>query len=63
MIPLRTHADHGRILAAAVIADLRAEHLGAPDRGFWDRPDFGGHVTIAANGSHVLDRHGEEVAS
>ena len=48
MIPLRTHADHGRILAAAVIADLRAEHLGAPDRFSWTREPFGGHVFEAA---------------
>lgn len=48
MIPLRTHADHGRILAAAVIADLRAEHLGAPDRFSWDRQPFGGRVFEAS---------------
>ena len=29
------------------------------DRFSWDRPDFGGHVTVAANGSHVPDRHTE----
>lgn len=25
----------------------------------WFAPDFGGHVVIAANGSHVPDRHSE----
>ena len=26
----------------------------------WERPDWGGHVTEAANGSWVDDKHGPE---